>query len=143
MPSPREYPDRPLVGVGVVVRRRGQVLLVKRAHAPKAGEWSLPGGLQKLGETVFAAAEREVREEAGVGVRVTGIVDVIDLIERDGAGAVRYHFTLIDVVAEWVCGEGCAGDDATAIVWIDASDAGRYGLWAETVRVIGKAMAMP
>jgi ADP-ribose pyrophosphatase YjhB (NUDIX family) len=142
MTASREYPSRPLVGVGVVVRRQGRVLLVQRAHAPKAGEWSLPGGLQKLGETVSAAAHREVREEAGVGIRIIGVVDVIDLIEQDDGAAVRYHFTLIDLVADWVAGEPCAGGDAAAVTWADAGDLARYRLWDETVRVISKAMVM-
>jgi 8-oxo-dGTP diphosphatase len=139
----REYPDRPLVGVGVVVRRGGAVLLVERAHPPRAGEWSLPGGLQKLGETVFAAAEREVREEAGIDIRIAGIVDVVDLIERDAGGAVRYHFTLIDLVADWLAGEVRAGSDAAAVAWVRPGDLVARGMWTETVRVIGKALAMP
>ncbi len=142
MTASREYPSRPLVGVGIVVRRQENVLLVQRAHAPKAGEWSLPGGLQKLGETVSVAAHREVREEAGVGIRIIGVVDVIDLIERDDGGDVRYHFTLIDLVADWVVGEPRAGGDAAAVTWVDADHLEPYRLWDETVRVIHKAMAM-
>jgi len=102
----REYPDRPLVGVGVVVVRGDHVLLVQRLNPPMAGRWSLPGGLQRLGESVFDAATREVHEETGISVNVEKVVDVIDFIERadKGPGDIRFHYTLIDVVAGWRSG---------------------------------------
>ena len=64
----REYPDRPIVGVGAVVLRARSVLLVKRARPPRQGQWSLPGGAQELGETLDDAVAREVREEAGIEI---------------------------------------------------------------------------
>ncbi len=79
----REYPDRPWVGVGVVVWRGDEILLVRRAKPPRVGEWSIPGGAQSLGETVFEAAIREVREETGIAIRPTGIITVVDSILRD------------------------------------------------------------
>ena len=79
----RIYPQAPLVGVGAIVFNRGRVLLVRRAKDPRRGQWSLPGGLQKLGETVAEAACREVMEEASLAIRVLGLADVVDLIERD------------------------------------------------------------
>lgn len=132
----REYPDRPLVGIGVVVRRGDQVLLVRRTKPPRPNAWSLPGGLQKLGETVFAAAAREVREETGVTAQGWRLVAIADLIEHDDAGCVRYHYTLIDVAAAWCAGEAIAGDDASAVAWAGVDDLARYELWDETVRVI-------
>jgi ADP-ribose pyrophosphatase YjhB (NUDIX family) len=100
----RLYPKRPVVGVGVVVCRDDTVLLVRRANAPGKGNWSLPGGAQELGETVFEAARREVLEETSVTVDVLGLVDVVDSIRPDSAGRIQYHYTLIDVVAEWRSG---------------------------------------
>ncbi len=135
----REYPDRPLVGIGVVVWRADRVLLVRRGKPPREGEWSLPGGLQRLGETVFEAARREVAEEAGVDVEVVDTVAVVDSIQRDDEGRVRYHYTLVDVAAEWRGGEARPGDDAAEVVWADPAELDGYGLWTETERVIALA----
>ena len=137
----REYPKLPMVGIGVVVWRERQVLLIRRAKPPRLGQWSLPGGLQELGETVFEGGRREVREETGTEVEITGVLDVIDSIQRDDAGRVRYHYTLVDLAAEWRAGEPVAGDDAAAAAWADADDLARYRLWDETVRLIGLSAA--
>ncbi len=138
--SGRAYPVRPLIGVGVVVFRGDRVLLVRRSNPPRAGEWSLPGGLQRLGETIADTAGREVFEETGVGIAVGNLVDVIDLIERDPAdGRVRYHYTLIDVAAQWRTGEPAAGSDAAECGWFGDAAIGGLGLWPETVRIIGLA----
>ena len=138
---PREFPSLPLVGVGVVVVRDGRVLLIRRAKPPRRGEWSLPGGLQKLGETVFQAASREVMEEAGVIVRPLALVDVVDLIEWDEQ-RVRYHYTLIDILAAFVDGEAVAGADAADVLWAEQAEVEQTVLWSETVRIIDRACAM-
>jgi ADP-ribose pyrophosphatase YjhB (NUDIX family) len=136
----RTYPAVPLVGVGAIVFRQGRVLLVRRAKDPRRGEWSLPGGLQKLGETVAEAARREVFEETALRVRILDLVDVVDLIERDeGDGRVRYHYTLVDLVACWQGGEIRPGSDAAEAIWADVDALAHYGLWAETTRVIALA----
>jgi len=145
----RIYPPAPLVGVGAIVFNGGRVLLVRRAKDPRRGQWSLPGGLQKLGETVAEAACREVMEEASLAIRVLGLADVVDLIERDngdgtggddGAGRVRYHYTPVDLVA--CCGDDAIrpGSDAAEVVWADVRALDGYGLWAETARVIALAL---
>lgn len=136
----REYPERPVIGVGVVVLRGRETLLVRRSKPPRQGQWSLPGGLQKLGETVFETACREVMEETGVAVRARGLIDVIDLIERDpGDGAVHYHYTLVDVAASWESGDAKAGTDAAEVAWADVDKLARFQLWSETIRMIGLA----
>ena len=137
----RLYPARPFVGVGAVVFKDRQVLLVRRGRAPRKGLWSLPGGLQEIGETVFAAARREVLEETGLTVEVMELVDVVDSITRDAEDRARYHYTLVDVRAEWRAGEAVAGDDAEAVAWAPLDDLARYDLWAETERVIRLAAA--
>ena len=137
----REYPKLPMVGIGVVVWRERQVLLIRRGKPPRIGQWSLPGGLQELGETVYEGGRREVREETGTEVEITGVLDVIDSIQRDSEGRVRYHYTLVDLGAEWIAGEPVAGDDAAAAAWADADDLARYQLWDETVRLIDLSAA--
>ena len=134
-----DYPNRPLIGVGVVVFKGPRVLLIRRGKAPRAGSWSLPGGRQRLGETVRETAAREVREETGVEAEVVALLDVVDSIQRDGDGRIAYHYTLVDFLAEWRAGEAAAGGDAAAVVWADSGDLDRYQLWDETVRVIGLA----
>lgn len=138
----REYPSRPFVGVGVVVLRGDQVLLVQRRNPPMAGRWSLPGGLQKLGETVFEAASREVLEETGITVTVNRVIDVVDFIDRAEAdsGNIRYHYTLIDVSAEWFAGDASPGDDSQAVMWAKLDELTSYNLWSETERIIRLAV---
>jgi ADP-ribose pyrophosphatase YjhB (NUDIX family) len=135
-----DYPNRPLIGVGVVVFKDDRVLLIRRGKPPREGQWSLPGGRQRLGERIAATARREVAEEAGIEVEVGGLLDVIDSITRDEAGAVQYHYTLVDLLAEWRAGEAQPGHDAAAVTWADPADLAPYGLWQETERVIGLAL---
>ncbi|HEV7368258.1 NUDIX hydrolase [Arenibaculum sp.] len=138
--SRREYPDRPWVGVGVVVRRQGRVLLVRRGRPPRLGQWGLPGGAQHLGETVAEAAVREVREETGLDVVPAGVVTVVDGITRDAEGAVLYHYTLVEVAADAPDGEPVAGDDVDAVRWATPEEAASLVEWGETLRVIALAL---
>ena len=131
-----DYPNRPLIGVGVIVLKDEQVLLVRRGKPPEAGRWSLPGGRQRLGEEVRETARREVREEAGIDVDILGLLEVVDSIHRDGQDAVEYHYTLIDFVAAWRSGDAAAGGDAAGVVWADLDALKEYNLWTETLRVI-------
>ncbi|RMF10059.1 MAG: NUDIX domain-containing protein [Alphaproteobacteria bacterium] len=137
--EPRSYPTRPFVGVGVVVFRGDKVLLVRRGKPPKAGQWSLPGGAQHLGESVRQAARREVREETGLDVTLTGLVDALDFIDRDDTGAVRHHYTLVDWMGEAASGDAVAGDDVTEVTWVAPHELEQYSLWEETRRIIERA----
>ena len=112
MTDDRLYPDRPIVGIGIVVFKGPEVLLIQRGKPPRLGQWSLPGGVQELVETVHEAARREVAEETGVDIDIVGLIDTVDSIQRDESGRVRYHYTLIDVAAVWRDGEPRAGSDA-------------------------------
>jgi 8-oxo-dGTP diphosphatase len=94
----REYPDRPVVGIGAVVVRDGKALIVKRAHEPRKGEWSLPGGLLELGESLQDAVRREIREETSLDIEVGPVIETFDRVHRDDAGKVRYHFVIVDFV---------------------------------------------
>ncbi len=140
--DPREYPDRPWVGIGAIVFRGEEVLLVRSSKGSRRGQWSIPGGAQDAGETIFETAIREVREEAGIEIAPIEIVTAVDSIRRDGEGRVRFHFTLIDVLAEWRSGELVPGDDADRAEWVPASRFIELKLWSETVRVIEMARQM-
>jgi ADP-ribose pyrophosphatase YjhB (NUDIX family) len=135
MSSGREYPLRPVVGVGVVVWHGERVLMVRRGRPPRVGQWSLPGGAQELGETVAAAACREVLEETGLEIEVGEVLATVDMIERDGE-RVRYHYTLIDFSAEATSAELRAGGDAADARWFAPAEVEELGLWTETVRII-------
>ena len=142
---PRSYPDRPYVGVGIVVFRDDDVLLVERAKPPIRHRWSIPGGAQEIGETVREAALRELMEETGLEADLIGLIDVVDGITRDQDSRVRFHYTLVDFAAEWRSGEAAAADDVSAVRWVPLADIESLGLWTETVRIIrhGQAMRPP
>ncbi len=138
----REYPKHPLVGVGVVIFRGPELLLIRRAKPPRRGQWSLPGGLQELGETVFQCAMREVREECAVEIEPRAVIDIVDAITPDDSGRARFHYTLIEVLAEWRAGEARAGDDAMDVGWHDPAKIADLGMWAETVRIVARAVEL-
>lgn len=135
----REYPLQPLIGLGAIVWKEGRVLMVQRGRPPRAGIWSLPGGLQLLGETVADGIRREIAEEAGIEIDLLGLVEVIDSVHRDAEGRVLYHYTIIDYAARWTAGEAVAGDDAAAVAWVDPAELHRLETWEETLRVIEKS----
>jgi 8-oxo-dGTP diphosphatase len=134
--------QQPQVGVGVVVLDGKRVLLIKRGKPPKLGEWSLPGGHLEPGETLRAAASREVQEETGLSVLIRDLVDVVDLIEVAANGAVTRQYALVDYWADVVCGDMQAGDDAADAQWHDLDDIAMLGMWTKTVEVIFKAASL-
>lgn len=135
----REYPSRPLVGIGIILLKPGAVLLVRRARPPSAGSWALPGGAQELGETAEAAARRELLEEAGLHAGPMLLAANVDSIHRDAAGRVQYHYTILDFAAAWVGGKPQAGDDVSDAVFAPLDALGLYSLWDEAHRVIAVA----
>ena len=140
--NPRAYPDRPYVGVGVVVLRGDEVLLAQRGKWPRKFTWSIPGGAQEIGETVQDAALREVREETGLEIEIVGLIDVVDSIQRDDAGRVQFHYTLVDFVAEWRSGEAVAGDDVAGIRWARLDSLAECGLRPVTHEIILRGEAI-
>src|ERR1700687_3711399 len=132
----REYPDSPLVGVGAVIIKEGRVLLVKRGPPPLAGEWSIPGGVLELGETLRQAAVREAREETSLIVESADLLGVYDRVLRDDAGRTLYHFVLIDFLCRPVEGKAKAADDADEVRWFTREEAGKLGLPEDTAEVI-------
>jgi len=127
----------PVVAVGAVVwRGPHRLLLVRRRKPPRLGEWSIPGGRAEPGETLAEALVREMEEETGLTVEVAGLIDVVDLIERDVEGALTAHYVLIDFSARWLRGEACAGSDAADCAWFAPADALARVNWEETRRII-------
>ncbi len=114
----KTYPDAPRVAVGVVVLKDGKVLLVKRRDPPSAGQWAIPGGSVRLGETLQQAAERELYEETGVRVQAEAPVYIFDVIDHDPSGRTRYHYVIADLLARYVGGEPTARDDAADARWL-------------------------
>ena len=135
-----EYPERPIAGVGVVVFRNEEVLLVKRKRAPYKGQWSIPGGKQELGETVTQAARRELMEETGVEVNELTLIDVVDIIVRDEEGKILYHYIVADYRAHWLSGECSPGDDAQDVQWFNLNKLGSISLLDKTRKIILKAV---
>jgi ADP-ribose pyrophosphatase YjhB (NUDIX family) len=139
-PNRREYPDRPWVGIGVVALRDDHVLLVRRGRPPRQGEWSLPGGGQRLGEPAEACARRELLEEAGIEVGPLSLLAVVDAITGGDPGrGPRFHYTIIDFLGHWSGGEARPGGDVTETAWAPLDALEPYGLWPEALRVIALA----
>ncbi len=116
--SATRYPPAPRVAVGALVIRAEAVLLVKRGKAPSDGKWAIPGGSVELGETLQQAAEREILEETGIRIRAAEPVYTFDFIERDKRGAIRFHYVIIDLAAEYLGGKIKPGDDADQAAWV-------------------------
>jgi ADP-ribose pyrophosphatase YjhB (NUDIX family) len=136
----REYPAHPAVGVGAVIVRDGRALIVRRAHEPRKGEWSVPGGLLHLGESLADAVRREVREETGLDVDLGPIIETFDRIHRDDEGRIRYHFVIVDFVCWAGNGDAVAGSDAEAVAWVTADEIDTYGVNAHAKAVILKGL---
>jgi len=136
----REYPDRPLVGVGAIVVENCRVALIKRGKQPLLGEWSIPGGMLELGETLRQGAEREALEETGLVVRATELLGVFDRVVPDDAGKTVYHYVLIDFLCEPVSGDLRASGDAAEAKWFTAEDVSPLNLPQDTASVIRLAL---
>lgn len=134
--SDREYPVRPIVGIGVVAFKDDSVLLVRRGKPPNIGSWTLPGGGQEVGETAEEAARRELLEETGITVGPLYFAAHVDNIRHDAAGRVQFHYTILDFAARWQSGTPVAGSDVTEAVWAELDTLEKYQLWTEAHRVI-------
>jgi 8-oxo-dGTP diphosphatase len=136
----REYPDRPLVGVGALIVEAGRVVLIKRGHEPLKGEWSVPGGLLELGETVRQAAEREALEETNLVVCATELLGVFDRIVEDSDKRTCYHYVLIDFLCQKISGDLHASGDADDARWFTRDEVRGLHLAEDTAAVIQTAL---
>jgi 8-oxo-dGTP diphosphatase len=116
------YPEGPQTAVGAIIFRDDKVLLVKRTNHPGKGLWAIPGGRVKLGETLKEAARREVEEETGVIISPKDPIYVFDLIDRDDERRIRFHYVIIDLLADYLSGVPNAGTDASEARWISSRE---------------------
>jgi ADP-ribose pyrophosphatase YjhB (NUDIX family) len=140
----REFPTAPLVGVGAVVVSEGRVLLVRRGTEPLKGEWSLPGGMLELGESLTDGVVREVLEETGLVVEPLELVELLDRIYSE-AGRVKYHYVIADYLCRVTGGQLQASSDADAVRWVERAEWNSHSalkLDPITVRVMEKGWQM-
>jgi 8-oxo-dGTP diphosphatase len=139
----REYPERPIVGVGVLIQRGDKFLLIKRAANPDKGMWSVPGGLIEVGEKASDAARREALEETCLEVEIKERLGVVDKIEYDDAGKVLYHFIIIQYLAESLSGVMKPMDDALDAVWVTLTQFKDYQLTGSLKRFLNEIGLYP
>ncbi len=149
MNSSREYPERPVVGIGGVIIDQGRTLLIRRGSDPLRGEWSIPGGILEIGESLEEGVARELLEETGIEVRVLELIEVFDRIylEEGSTGAEsrrkpRFHFVIADYLCERLAGEPRAGSDVTDVAFATEEELARFQLTETATRVLKKAFAM-
>ena len=138
----REYPNFPLVGVGAIIAQDNQVILVKRGKEPSKGDWSIPGGLVDVGETLRAAVIREALEETGLEVEPTELVEVVERIFHDDLGRVQYHYILADFLCHVRKGNLFAGSDALDAKWFGPDELPELNLAEITLQVILKGLGL-
>ena len=145
----REYPERPVVGVGGVVIEDGRTLLIRRGSEPLRGQWSIPGGTLELGESLEAGVARELLEETGLEVRIVDLIEVFDRIftEPDAGGGgtpekPKFHYVIIDYLCERISGDPRPGSDVTDVALAREDELGRFRLTTTATRVLHKAFAM-
>jgi 8-oxo-dGTP diphosphatase len=124
----RQYPALPISSVGVVIRKGGRILLVKRGKDPNKGMWSIPGGAIELGETIYEAGAREVLEECNVKIKIERVLDAAENIVKDGNGRVRFHYAIIDLLAGYAGGRLKARTDAAECGWFTPEEAAGMSL---------------
>lgn len=124
----RLYPDQPVVGVGAVIVSEGKILLEKRKNEPGKGKWSIPGGIVNLGENLENAVIREAQEETCLEVGKPRLLDVVDHVELDDKGKVKYHFVIVDYILETKCIAFKVASDAEELRWVPFCDVHKFEL---------------
>jgi 8-oxo-dGTP diphosphatase len=145
----REYPERPVVGVGGVVIDDGRTLLIRRGSEPLRGQWSIPGGTLELGESLKDGVARELLEETGLEVRVLDLIEVFDRIftepDAGGGGTLqrpKFHYVIVDYLCERISGEPRPGSDVTDVAFATEEELAKFQLTTTAIRVLRKAFAM-
>lgn len=148
MASSREYPDRPVLGIGGVIVDQGRALLIRRGSEPLLGEWSIPGGTLELGETLEEGVARELLEETGIKVRILELIEVFDRIYPGTDAAAkekrtpRFHYVIADYLCERLSGEPRAGSDVTDVTFAREEELSKFQLTETATRILKKAFEM-
>ena len=149
MTSSREYPDRPVVGIGGVIIDQGRAVLIRRGSEPLLGEWSIPGGTLELGETLEEGVARELLEETGLKVRILELIEVFDRVfPGNGSSSAkdrknpRFHYVIVDYLCERLGGEPRAGSDVTDLAFAREEELAQFHLTETATRILKKAFAM-
>jgi 8-oxo-dGTP diphosphatase len=124
----RLYPDQPIVGIGVVIVKDGQMVLIKRGNEPGRGKWSIPGGIVELGEHITQTVIREAKEETCLDVTNPHLIDVVDTVDLDPDGKVKYQYVIVDYLVKVVGGEIAAASDAEELRWVPFGEVESYVL---------------
>ncbi len=143
MSSRRLYPDKPMVGVGVLISQEDRYIIIKRAVEPDKGLWSIPGGMVEIGERASDAAVREAKEETGLDVEITDLLDVVDKIIKDEDGRIRFHFVILDYRASPTGGDLQAASDALDARWVTAEEFPGYELSPTLVEMLKRVNIWP
>lgn len=134
----RQYPDRPILGVGALIFRGDRILLVERGKEPLKGYWSLPGGVVETGETLEQAVRREVTEETGLAIEILEVLEIFERIMRDATGRAEYHYVLLDYLCLSPEGEAVAASDASMVRWVREEELSGLKITEGSVPVIQK-----
>lgn len=126
----RLYPDQPVVGIGAVIIKGNKIVLIKRGNEPSKGKWTIPGGLVELGENLEQAVIRETEEETCLNVENPSLIDVVDNVDLDEKGKVKYHYVIIDYLVHVKNGEIKASSDAEEMRWVPFEEVEDYDLTA-------------
>jgi 8-oxo-dGTP diphosphatase len=127
MPIKRNYPEQPVVGIGAVILRNGEILLEKRGNQPARGQWSIPGGGVEVGESLEGAVERETLEETGLTVTSASLIDVVDQVHLDAQGKIEYHYVIVDYIVQ-AMGKPKASSDAAELRWVPLDEVESFDL---------------
>jgi 8-oxo-dGTP diphosphatase len=132
----REYPDGPIVTVGLIVRKGDQVLIIQRGKEPSKGRWTIPGGAVELGETLREAGRREIAEECGIDVTVGEVAEVFERIVHDDERRVRYHYVIIDFLADYRSGEISPATDVDDVRWVSKDDLDKFDITERALQLL-------
>ncbi len=129
----------PRAAASAAIFRGERVLIAERAGGPRKGYWSLPGGKIEPGETAAEAVAREIREETGLDVELSGFLDVHDVINRDAAGNVQLHYLICVYYGTCESGEPQAATDISDARFVTLAELAEYRLTDGATRLIHEA----